>query len=140
MAIADRDGDRELATVGAPASEPVRRVLDFLSAMERRDLDAARTFLGPDFTMCFPGGGEMHRLEELVERSARRYRHVGKDFERVDECAVADRVVVYCSGRLRGEWVDGTPFSGIRFIDRFELRDGWILRQDVWNDVAAAGR
>ena len=27
-----------------------------------------------------------------------------------------------------------------RFIDRFELRDGRILRQDVWNDGAAAGR
>ena len=31
---------------------------------------------------------------------------------------------------------DGTPFEGIRFIDRFEVRQGRLSRQDVWNDIA----
>jgi hypothetical protein len=39
-------------------------------------------------------------------------------------------------GTLHGVWLDGTPFEGIRFIDRFELADGRIQRQDVWNDMA----
>jgi phenylpyruvate tautomerase PptA (4-oxalocrotonate tautomerase family) len=109
--------------------------LGFLGAMERRDLEAARQFLAPDFVMCFPGGPEMHRLDELVERSRGRYRSVAKDFERVDESWTDAGAVVYCSGRLHGTWNDGSNFSGIRFIDRFEIEDGLIRRQDVWNDM-----
>jgi hypothetical protein len=43
--------------------------------------------------------------------------------------------VVYCSGTLEGVWLDGSAFSGIRFIDRFEVAGGRIVRQDVWNDL-----
>ena len=42
----------------------------------------------------------------------------------------------YTRGTLAGEWPDGTAFSGIRFIDRFEVTDGKITQQDVWNDIA----
>lgn len=112
--------------------------LAFLDAMERRDLEAARRYLTPDFSMCFPGGAEMRRLEELVERSRGRYRSVTKEFDRVDESWTDEGAVVYCSGRLRGAWNDGRAFSGIRFIDRFEVVDGLIRRQDVWNDMGEA--
>jgi hypothetical protein len=37
---------------------------------------------------------------------------------------------------LQGTWLQGAPFEGIRFIDRMEVRDGLITRQDVWNDLA----
>jgi ketosteroid isomerase-like protein/phenylpyruvate tautomerase PptA (4-oxalocrotonate tautomerase family) len=109
--------------------------LSFLGAMERRDLEAARQFLAPDFVMFFPGGFQMHGLEELVERSRGRYRTIAKDFERVDESWTEAGAVVYCSGRLHGIWNDGSNFSGIRFIDRFEIEDGLLRRQDVWNDM-----
>jgi hypothetical protein len=33
-------------------------------------------------------------------------------------------------------WPDGTPFEGIRFIDRFTIRDGKLADQLVWNDIA----
>jgi len=39
-------------------------------------------------------------------------------------------------GTLYGEWSDGTPFEGNRYIDRFVVRDGLIVSQDVWNDSA----
>ena len=119
-------------------SDAARRAVVFLRAMERRDLALARSFLAPGFTMCFPGTGEMQQLEQLIERSARRYRGVVKDFERIDVGAAARdgrAAIVYCSGRLRGSWADGRTFAGIRFIDRFELVDGLIRRQDVWNDM-----
>ena len=45
-------------------------------------------------------------------------------------------IVVYRRGTLQGEWPDGISFQGICFIDRFELADGRITRQDVWNDLA----
>lgn len=88
--------------------------------------------------MCFPGGAEMRDLEELVQRSGKRYRKVAKDFEEVDESVGPERTVVHCSGRLHGTWTDGREFSGIRFIDRFEIVDGLIRRQDVWNDMGEA--
>jgi len=43
---------------------------------------------------------------------------------------------VYCTGTLEGVWLDGRAFSGVRFIDRFEVAEGRIRRQDVWNDLA----
>jgi hypothetical protein len=48
--------------------------------------------------------------------------------------------VVYCFGTLYGEWSDGTPFSGVRFIDRFTIKDGLLTDQRVWNDLAERRR
>lgn len=42
---------------------------------------------------------------------------------------------VYCFGTLYGELLDGTPYSGIRFIDRFTVSDGKLVDQRVWNDM-----
>lgn len=102
--------------------------------MERRDLTAAAALLAPGFTMTFPGGVTMTALEDLVAWSAQRYRFVRKTYAAFDEAPG----VVHCHGTLSGEWNDGTPFSGIRFIDRFELKDGKLIQQDVWNDMALA--
>lgn len=115
------------------ASQLVRRFLDL---MEQRALDSARSLLAPDFAMRFPGSPVMHRLEELVERSRTNYRNVAKTYERFDESWTDEGAVVYCFGTLHGNWLDGSAFDGIRFIDRFEVAEGLILRQDVWNDLA----
>ena len=90
--------------------------------------------------MVFPGDARMTRLEVLVEWASGRYRSVAKDYERFDQCWGEGVTVVYCSGTLRGTWLDGTAFQGIRFVDRFELADGRIRRQEVWNDLAEARR
>jgi hypothetical protein len=111
-----------------------RIVRNYLAAMEVRDLPAAQSHLAPGFTMTFPGGVRMTSLPELVAWSAPRYRFVKKTYERFD----AWDDVCYCFGTLNGEWPDGTAFAGIRFIDRFELSGGRILRQDVWNDMGEA--
>ncbi len=112
-----------------------RKVEDFLRAMERRDLEAAKGFLAPGFAMTFPGGARMTSLEDLIEWSKTRYRRVEKTCERFDEVADGDNTVVYCFGTLSGEWLDGTAFSGIRFIDRFTVKDGLFTGQLVWNDM-----
>lgn len=44
--------------------------------------------------------------------------------------------VVYSVGTLYGEWPDGTPFEGNRYIDRFVVKGGEIVKMDVWNDSA----
>ena len=44
--------------------------------------------------------------------------------------------VVYNTGWLYGEWLDGTPFEGNRYVDRYVVKRGKIVRMEVWNDSA----
>ena len=121
----------------APARpDPRAIVLDYLSAMEARDLDAASACLGVGFEMRFPGTEPMSRLGELIDWAKGRYRFVTKTNEAVEAFQSNNATVVYVRGTLAGEWPDGTTFEGIRFVDRFEIEDGLITRQDVWNDIA----
>lgn len=117
----------------ANASELTRQ---FLALMQARDLAAASALLAPDFVMHFPGHTAMHKLGELVDWAKGRYTSVAKDYERFDESWADGFTVVHCSGTLHGVWLDGSTFEGVRFIDRFEIADGKIRRQDVWNDLA----
>ena len=121
----------------ASASPAASLVRHFLEAMQARDLAAAWACLHPEFRMTFPGDIGMATLEELVAWSAPRYRGVAKRFEAFDVSPGQDgRAVVHTHGTLHGTWPDGTPFEGIRFIDRFEIAGGRIIRQQVWNDMA----
>ena len=123
----------------APARpDPERTVRDYLAAMERRDLDAARAFLAPGFAMTFPGGARLTEPGEVVAWARGRYCSVAKTYDRFDTHMRGDRAVVWCDGRLQGEWPDGTPFEGIRFVDRFEIENDLIALQEVWNDLAEA--
>ena len=111
---------------------PEQTVRAYLDAMERRDLATAKSFLAPGFYMLFPGGKRFDSLEQLVESAKGRYRSAKKTYERYE--AAGD--VMYCYGTLYGELLDGSPYSGIRFIDRFTVRDGKLVDQMVWNDMA----
>ena len=124
------------------AETPSRIVEAFLRALERRDPGAA-AFLAPGARIVFPGGREFQSLESLAAWAFTRYRSVRKTLERVEELPVqADGVTtVYVYGTLAGEWLDGRPYAGIRFIDRFEVdEDGRIVDQKVWNDLGEARR
>lgn len=122
----------------APANpDPQDIVRSFLAEMEARNLTQAEKMLAPDLRMYFPGTPAMRTLNELVEWAAPRYRQITKTYEGFDAMQSAgDASIVYCRGTLSGEWPDGSTFAGIRFIDRFEIQDGLITRQDVWNDIA----
>lgn len=126
----------------APAKpDPAALVRSFLSAMESRDIDLAHSFLADGFVMNFPGTGPMHRLQQLIDWAAPRYKFVTKTYDGFDTMQSAgDAAIVCCRGTLSGEWPDGTPFSGIRFIDRFEVVGQKLTKQDVWNDIAEIQR
>lgn len=111
---------------------PEQIVRSYLDAMERRDLAAARRFLAPGFFMVFPGNKRFDSLEQLVDAAKGRYRSAKKTYERFDSA----NNEVYCFGTLHGELLDGTAYSGVRFIDRFTVRDGKLVDQNVWNDMA----
>jgi len=127
---------------GAPRSpapalpDPAITVRAYLDAMEERDLARAETMLGDGFKMIFPGAAPMTKLQELVDWSRPRYHFVKKTYTGFDVVQSDGQQVVFARGTLSGEWPDGTGFGGVRFIDRFELKEGKIIRQDVWNDLA----
>ncbi|MCZ7563844.1 MAG: nuclear transport factor 2 family protein [Burkholderiales bacterium] len=118
------------------STSPIDLVRSYLTALERRDLARADAMLAPGFAMTFPGGKRFTTLEELVVWAKLRYRSARKDYERFDVVPSPDGGIVYCHGTLRGELADGTPYSGIRFIDRFTVAGGKLVDQQVWNDMA----
>lgn len=122
----------------APAlPDPAGVVRAFLAAMEKREIETAQAMLAEGFRMTFPGTAPMATLAELIAWAKPRYRFVTKTYEGFDAMQSAgDAAIVYCRGTLAGEWPDGTPFGGVRFIDRFEVVAGRLTRQDVWNDIA----
>lgn len=119
-------------------AEPVAAeiVKSYLNAMEQRDPGAASEFLSKDFSMTFPGDVVFTTVQQLVDWAKTRYRSIAKTYLQFDECYGVQGTIVYCYGTLHGEWPDGSEFSGIRFIDRFEINDGLIQSQQVWNDLA----
>lgn len=112
----------------------------FLRLHEARRLDEAMALTGEGFRMTFPGDRRFTSLQEQAAAAKGRYQRVSKVFERFDESMTDEGIVVTVLGTLQGAWLDGTPFSGIRFIDRFVLRDGKIVDQRVWNDMGEAIR
>lgn len=114
----------------------VALVGNYLALLQARDVVRAQALLGGAVRIAGPGG-EASSAAGVVANSSRRYQRVGKHIERYDAMKTEDgAVIVYCLGILHGVWSDGIAFEGIRFIDRFEVRNGRIERQDVWNDAA----
>ena len=126
-----------MSRVPASAPRPAEHIVrDFLAEMEARDLDAAKAHLADNFTMTFPGNARFTKLDELVAWARQRYQSVSKSFEAFDTAFHGTRSTVFCFGTLSGSWLDGTRFSGVRFVDRFELEGETIVSQMVWNDMA----
>jgi hypothetical protein len=111
-------------------------VLAFLKALEARDLPLASSYLASGVVLTFPGEQRFKTLEQLVAWSKGRYKFVGKTFDHFDETTRGDITTVYVRGYLSGEWLDGTKITNVRYIDRFEIKGGKIIQQDVWNDLA----
>ncbi len=119
-----------------PEGSPERMVATYLRTMEARDFDTARTMLAPDFEMLFPGARRYTKLEDLAAFSKSRYTGTSKTFERFEVAETPDGTVVFSIGTLQGKWLDESPYSGIRYIDRFLIRGGKFAEQWVWNDMA----
>ena len=114
-------------------------VRTYLRLVEARDLDAASEFLADDVSIVFPGGRTFESLTDQVASSAGRFRSVKKTLDQFDVVSDGAATTVYVYGTLAGQALDGSPFDGVRFIDRFALDDGLIVSQMVWNDLAEVG-
>ncbi|HEX8968127.1 MAG TPA: nuclear transport factor 2 family protein [Chloroflexota bacterium] len=120
--------------------EIIARIDQFLACVARRDLAQARQYLAPDACIVFPPSRTFNSLEDMAASMRARYRTIDKVRQRWDIWTRDDgATVVYNSGTLFGVNLHGVPFSDVRYLDRFELREGLIVRHEVWNDLAESG-
>ena len=122
-----------LANDPADAAALVER---FLVASMIPDPENAGTFMSADVDITFTGGRKFRHPRDATAFNAMRYKWVKKKMERTDVAPGEAETVVYNTGTLYGEWHDGTKFEGNRYVDRFVVRDGKIVKMDVWNDSA----
>jgi hypothetical protein len=108
----------------------------YLTASMIPDPDAAAAYVAPGTIITFTGGRTFDHPRGPAAFNAMRYRWVKKRMDRFDVCPGHGETIVYSVGTLYGEWKDGTPFEGNRYVDRFVVQGGKITKMDVWNDSA----
>ena len=108
----------------------------FLEASMVPNPATAALYIAPDLKITFTGGRKYGHPRETAAFNAGRYKWVKKKMERSDVVPGIAETIVYNIGTLYGEWPDGTPFDGNRYVDRFVVRGGKIVQMDVWNDSA----
>ena len=129
-----------LAPAFAAPTDETSRAADiverFLVASMVPDPETAAQYIAADLQITFTGGRRYDHPRETAAFNARRYKWVKKRMERTDVVAGHGETIVYNLGTLYGEWPDGTPFEGNRYVDRFVVRGDKIVQMDVWNDSA----
>jgi len=127
------------AAVTTPSDETAAAaqiVEKFLVASMIPDPETAARYIAEPLQLTFTGGRKFSHPRESTAFNAKRYKWVKKKMERSDVAAGPGETVVYNIGTLYGEWPDGTPFEGNRYVDRFVGRGGKIVQMDVLNDSA----
>jgi ketosteroid isomerase-like protein len=115
----------------------VEIVKAFLDASMAPDPERAAALMSKDVVITFTGKRVMPTVHGVTAFNASRYQWVKKqlgDFDWMEKSP--GHVVVYCTGFLYGVWPDGRDFAGNRYLDRYEVVDGSIVKMDVWNDSA----
>ena len=134
--------DHVSLSVAANAANAAYVVNEFLRLIMIPDPPAASRYTAPDMKIVFTGGRAMHEPADCTKFNASRYKWVKKLIERTEQVIqseeelVRGETVVYSLGTLYGEWPDGTPFEGNRYVDRYVVKNGLITNMDVWNDSA----
>lgn len=115
---------------------------EFLRLVMIPDPESARRYTAPGLRIRFTGGRPMGDPAETTAFNKARYQWVKKRIERTETVTSSSPSgapgdsVVYSLGTLYGQWPDGTPFEGNRYVDRYVVREGLIVEMDVWNDSA----
>lgn len=111
-------------------------VSQFLDASMLPDPEKAATYMVENIDITFTGRREMDNTQAITDFNKSRYAWVKKSIKQYDAVDKGGYFVVYSIGFLYGEWKDGRKFSGNRYTDRFEVRNGKITKMDVLNDSA----
>jgi len=119
-------------------NEAAKIVEEYLRVLMIPDPVAARKYCAEKLEIRFTGDRMMRDPTECAAFNKARYKWVKKKFgpTQVAEGGSAQETTVYQTGTLYGEWLDGTPFEGNRYVDRYVVSDGKIVKMEVWNDSA----
>lgn len=117
------------------AEETIR---EYLKASGERSMAEAASYLADEAVLVFPQG-RFDDLEEMAAAMAGRYSAISKTYDTWDLMENDGGTVVVTTGTLSGVNLHGVDFAGVRFCDRFVVRDGLIHEQHVWNDLAESG-
>jgi phenylpyruvate tautomerase PptA (4-oxalocrotonate tautomerase family) len=128
-----RDRSQKQPSKSPPLADKI--ISKYLKAMEERDIQLAKSFLNSEFLIKCPGGLIFYSLEDFIEWAKTRYKSIMKDIETIDLSFNGAETFVYCHGTLKGEWLDGSSFVNVRFIDKFHIRESRIVQQEIWNDL-----
>lgn len=120
------------------STSPLEMVREYLDASGERRMEDARRYLDTSAIIIFPQG-RFEDLGEMAEAMKGRYLSIGKTHETWDVFIEESEAVVVTTGTLQGINTHGIAFDGVRFCDRFVIRDGLIVEQHVWNDLAESG-
>jgi hypothetical protein len=125
----------------SPKAKPntaAKIVDEYLRLLMITDPNATRRYVAPDLQIHFTGGQAMRDPAECAAFNATLYRWVKKrvDHTETEAGGSHEQTVVYSLGTLHGEWPDGMPFKGNRYVNRFVVQAGLITQMDVWNDSA----
>ena len=129
----------QAAAIATPTDETAQAagiVEKFLVASMVPDPETAAKYIAEPLKLTFTGGRKFTHPRESTAFNAKRYKWVKKKMERTDVVPGRGETIVYNLGTLYGEWPDGTPFEGNRYVDRFVVKGGKIVQMDVWNDSA----
>ena len=121
----------------AVVPKEVEIVKSFLEASMAPDPDRAASLMSENVSITFTGKRVMPTVHGVTAFNAARYQWVKKqpgEFDWLEK--QPGHIVVYCTGFLYGVWPDGRSFSGNRYLDRYEVVNGKIIKMDVWNDSA----
>jgi hypothetical protein len=132
----EEPGMADAAIAPTTTTDAASIVERFLDASMVPDPVAAARYIAADLVITFTGGRKFRHPSESAAFNAKRYKWVKKKFERTDVVPGGAETIVYNLGTLYGEWPDGTPFEGNRYVDRFVVRGGKIVQMDVWYDSA----
>jgi hypothetical protein len=119
-------------------SEIERLVSQYIRAMESDDVETVKRLSHATAALEYPGGLKFPSVEKLLEWSKSRHRGIRHVIEDIRVMTTGPDVVAYVDGTLRGTWMDGTTFEGIRFIYKFHVRDASVAHTRLWSDIADA--
>jgi hypothetical protein len=95
--------------------DPVKIVEEYLRIHMIPDpATARRLYCAPEMEIRFTGNRLMHDPAEATAFNKARYKWVKKKFGPTHVVAggTEDQTVVYQTGTLYGEWLDGKPYAG----------------------------
>lgn len=119
------------------APTPRAVVEEFFARMEDERRETVGELFADSAVITLPGARfeGPGAADEFLAHLAPRYEWAAKEFDRWVETGTE----VVSIGTLYGVDADGEEFSGVRYVDVYEVDDGLIQRVDVWNDLAVDG-